>query len=105
MWGRHEDVAAIEIRPRLAVAPDLVLRQLDPTPLAGNEARITEALRPLYEAMTAGAAALALGEPAPSSRKKRSQPASNQTPWLCPSRHGTRVVEQLPGLPCSNHDR
>ncbi len=64
VWGRHEDVAAIEIRPRLAVAPDLVLRQLDPTPLAGNEARITEALRPLYEAMTAGAAALALGEPA-----------------------------------------
>ena len=54
VWGRHEDVAAIEIRPRLAVAPDLVLRQLDPAPLAGDEARITEALRPLYEAMTSG---------------------------------------------------
>ena len=64
LWGRREDLVAIEIRPRLAVAPDLLLRQLDPSPLAGDGARITEALRPLYEAMTAGAAALALGEPA-----------------------------------------
>ena len=63
LWGRHADVAAIEVRPRLAVAPDLVLRQLDPAPLGLDGARITKALRPLYEAMTAGAAAVALGEP------------------------------------------
>jgi uncharacterized Zn finger protein len=64
-WGREEDLATIEIRPRLAVAPDLVLRQLDPSPLSDDGDRITEALRPLYEAITGGAAALALGEPAP----------------------------------------
>ena len=28
--GGDADLAAIEARPRLAVAPDLVLRQLDP---------------------------------------------------------------------------
>jgi uncharacterized Zn finger protein len=64
-WGRDEDLATIEIRPRLAVAPDLVLRQLDPTPLADDGTRIIEALRPLYEAITGGAAALVLDEPAP----------------------------------------
>ena len=65
MWGRHEDLASIEIRPRLAVAPDLVLRQLDPAPLAGDAGSITDALRPLYEAITTGAAALAFGESEP----------------------------------------
>jgi uncharacterized Zn finger protein len=64
-WGRDEDLAAIEVRPRLAVAPDLILRQLDPSPLGDDGARITAALRPLYEAMTAGAAALALDESSP----------------------------------------
>jgi uncharacterized Zn finger protein len=63
-WGREEDLATIEIRPRLAVAPDLVLRQLDPSPLSDDGTRIIEALRPLYEAITGGAAALVLDEPA-----------------------------------------
>jgi hypothetical protein len=58
-------LAAIEIRPRLAVAPDLVLRQLDPSALGDDGVRITDALRPLYEIMTAGAAALALGDAVP----------------------------------------
>ena len=60
-WGRPDDLAAIEIRPRMAVAPDLVLRQLDPSPLGRATGQITEA-PPLYQAMTAGAAALALGD-------------------------------------------
>ncbi len=64
LWGQRGDLGAIEIRPRLAVAPDLVLQQLDAEALAGGGTRITDALRPFYEAMTAGAAALALGEPA-----------------------------------------
>jgi uncharacterized Zn finger protein len=61
-WGVASEVAAIETRPRLAVAPDLVLRQLDPGPLAGDGDRITEELRVLYSAITTGAAALALDE-------------------------------------------
>jgi hypothetical protein len=61
-WGADADLAGIETRPRLAVASDLVLRQLDPTPLATDGVRITEELRGLYEAITAGAAALALDE-------------------------------------------
>lgn len=61
-WGVDADVAAIETRPRLAVTPDLVLRQLDPAPLVSDGVRIIEELRPLYEAMTAGAAAVALDE-------------------------------------------
>ena len=60
-WGTDADVAAIEARPRLAVAPDLILRQLDPAPLGPEGARITQDLRALYEGITAGAAALALG--------------------------------------------
>jgi uncharacterized Zn finger protein len=68
IWGRHEDLANIEIRPRLAVAPDLVLRQLDPAPLARDAASIPEALLPFYEAMTTGSAALALGESGPENR-------------------------------------
>jgi uncharacterized Zn finger protein len=64
-WGREEALATIEIRPRLAVAPDLVLRQLDPSPLSDDGTRIIEALRPLYAAMTGGAAALVLDPPAP----------------------------------------
>jgi uncharacterized Zn finger protein len=59
-WGLGADLAAIEIRPRLAVAPDLVLRQLDPEPLAADAERITDALGGLYEAITAASAALAL---------------------------------------------
>jgi uncharacterized Zn finger protein len=62
LWRRDADIATVEIRPRLAVAPDLVLRQLDPAPLGAEGPSIVEALRPLYEAMTAGGAALALGE-------------------------------------------
>ena len=73
-WGREEALATIEIRPRLAVAPDLVLRQLDPTPLADDGTRIIEALRPLYEAITGGAAALVLDEPAPVLLPRRSGP-------------------------------
>ena len=73
-WGREEDLATIEIRPRLAVAPDLVLRQLDPSPLADDGTRIIEALRPLYEAITGGAAALVLDEPAPVLLPRRSGP-------------------------------
>jgi uncharacterized Zn finger protein len=60
LWGSDADVAAIETRPRLAVAPDLVLRQLDPAPLAADGPRITEMLRVYYEAITSGAASLAL---------------------------------------------
>jgi hypothetical protein len=63
-WGRDGDLAGIEIRPRLAVAPDLVLRRLDPSPLAADGTRIIEELRPLYQAITSGAAALTLGEAA-----------------------------------------
>ncbi len=59
-WGVDADLAAIEIRPRLAVAPDLVLRQLDPGPLAADGERISDGLRGLYEAITAGSAVLAL---------------------------------------------
>ena len=62
LWGVDADLAAIEIRPRLAVAPDLVLRQLDPAPLAADGDQITEQLRALYEAITAGSAVLALEE-------------------------------------------
>jgi uncharacterized Zn finger protein len=62
LWGGDLDLGAIEIRPRLAVAPDLVLRQLDPSPLIGDAVRITEELRSLYEAITSGAAALTLGD-------------------------------------------
>ena len=61
-WGRPAELASLEIRPRLAVAPDLVLRQLDPAALGDDGERIMNGLRPLYEAITAGAAALALGE-------------------------------------------
>ena len=62
LWGVEADVAAIETRPRLAVASDLVLRQLDPAPLGADGDRIIEELRVLYEAITSGAAALALGD-------------------------------------------
>jgi uncharacterized Zn finger protein len=65
LWGQHADLAAVEFRPRRAVAPDLVLRQLDPVPLGADGSRIIDALRPFYEAMTEGAAALTLGEPLP----------------------------------------
>jgi len=62
LWGDDADVAAIETRPRLAVASDLVLRQLDPAPLGADGDRITEELRVRYQAITSGAAALALGD-------------------------------------------
>ena len=59
-WGTEADLAAVEARPRLAVAPDLILRQLDPAPLGPDGARITEDLRALYDVITAGSASLAL---------------------------------------------
>ena len=59
-WGTDDDLAGIEARPRLAVAPDLILRQLDPAPLGPDGAQITEDLRAFYDVITAGAAALAL---------------------------------------------
>ena len=62
LWGVDADVAAIETRPRLAVASDLVLRQLEPAPLGADGNQIIEELRVLYEAITSGAAALALGD-------------------------------------------
>ena len=61
-WGSDDDLAAIETRPRLAVASDLILRQLDPTPLGADGARIAEDLRGLYDMITAGAASLSLDE-------------------------------------------
>jgi uncharacterized Zn finger protein len=64
-WGDPEDVSSIELRPRSAVAPDLILRQLDPSPL-GEAAGIIDDLRPLYEGITVHAIALALGEEATS---------------------------------------
>ena len=59
-WGADGDLAAIETRPRLAVAPDLILRQLDPAPLGADGAGLADDLRGLYAVITAGAAALAL---------------------------------------------
>ncbi len=60
-WGSPDDVSTIEVRPRLAVVADLVLRQLDPSPL-GDGARIIDELRPLYQDITSNAIALAFGE-------------------------------------------
>ena len=59
-WGIDAEIAAIQTRPRLAAASDLVLRQLDPGPLGADGERITGELRSLYEAITFGAAALTL---------------------------------------------
>jgi len=64
-WGNPDDVSTIELRPRLAVAADLILRQLDPSPL-GEVAGVIDELRPLYEGITTNAIALALGEDSPS---------------------------------------
>ena len=61
-WGIDAEIAAIQTRPRLAAASDLVLRQLDPGPLGADGERITGELRSLYEAITSGAAALTLGD-------------------------------------------
>lgn len=60
-WGSPDDLSTIEVRPRLAVAADLVLRQLDPSPL-GDAAGVIDDLRLLYEGITANAIALAFGE-------------------------------------------
>jgi uncharacterized Zn finger protein len=60
-WGNHDDVSAIEVRPRLAVAADLVLRQLDSAAL-GDDASIVDELRPLYARITSHAIAMAFGE-------------------------------------------
>jgi uncharacterized Zn finger protein len=73
-WGRPDDLWALDIRPRMAVAPDLVLRQLDPSPLGRDGERVTEVLRGLYQAMTTGAAALALAEPQPTAIDVPSDP-------------------------------
>jgi hypothetical protein len=64
LWGRESDLVdlmAHPVRPRLAVAPDLLLRQLDPEPLGHHAQRIEDALRPMYEALTARAAEIAIG--------------------------------------------
>jgi uncharacterized Zn finger protein len=61
-WGADADLAAIETRPRLTVASDLVLRQLDPAPLAPDGERIAEVLRALYDGITLGSASLTLPE-------------------------------------------
>jgi uncharacterized Zn finger protein len=79
-WGRDEDLATIQIRPRLAVAPDLVLRQLDPSPLSDAGTLVTEALRPLYEAITGGAAALVLGERPPVDINQETRPDHTPAP-------------------------
>jgi uncharacterized Zn finger protein len=60
-WGNAEDLSTIEVRPRSAVAADLILRQLDPSKL-GEVAGIIDELRPLYEGITAQAITLVLGE-------------------------------------------
>ncbi len=60
-WGRTADLDGLEARPRLAVAPDLILRQLDAAPLGPDGARIAGDLRALYDVITTGAASLALG--------------------------------------------
>ena len=63
LWGRESDLAdliAHPVRPRLAVAPDLLLRQLDPEPLGDHAQPIKDVLGPMYEAMTAGAAAVTI---------------------------------------------
>jgi uncharacterized Zn finger protein len=60
-WGDGEALSIVEVRPRLAVAADLALRQLDPVPL-GDAAGVIDELRPLYEGITSGAVALAFGE-------------------------------------------
>ena len=66
-WGSADDMSTIEVRPRLAVAADLVLRQLDPSPL-GDAAGVIDELRPLYEGITSNAIALAFGEESTPSR-------------------------------------
>ena len=66
LWGRESELAdliALPVRPRLAVAPDLLLRQLDPEPLGSYAERIEQALRPTYEAMTNGASRTVLDRP------------------------------------------
>ena len=60
-WGGTEDLSAIEIRPRVPVAADLVLRQLDPSVLT-DPAGAIDRLRPLYQEITTNAVALAFGE-------------------------------------------
>ena len=62
LWGVDTDLAGFETRPRLAVAPDLVLRQLEPAPLGADGARMAEELRAFYEAITVGASTMALDE-------------------------------------------
>jgi uncharacterized Zn finger protein len=60
-WGNYDDATILEVRPRLAVAADLILRQLDPSAL-GDAVVAVDELRPLYERITSGAIALAFGE-------------------------------------------
>jgi uncharacterized Zn finger protein len=61
-WGKQEDASIVEARPRLTVAADLILRQLDPSPLGNDAAVVIDELRPLYESITSNAIALAFGE-------------------------------------------
>jgi uncharacterized Zn finger protein len=62
-WGEDTDLRSIEVHYRRTVAPDLVLRRLDPEPLGAAGDHILESLRHSYEEITAAAASLALGEP------------------------------------------
>jgi len=63
VWGEGTDLRPIDVRYRKAVAPDLVLRRLDPAPLGADGDRILEVLRRSYEGITAAAASLAMGGP------------------------------------------
>jgi uncharacterized Zn finger protein len=54
-WCSAVDLRDLEVRPRLAVVPDLVLRQLDPAALGSEGRRMLERLRPMYEAMVTSA--------------------------------------------------
>jgi uncharacterized Zn finger protein len=60
-WGGEDDLSTIEVRARLAVSADLMLRQLDSAAL-GEDAGVVEALTPLYETITSRAIALDFGE-------------------------------------------
>ena len=62
LYHRTAAQVDLDLVLRLAVAPDLVLRQLDPEPLAADGEQIIDELRGLYEAITAGSAVLALEE-------------------------------------------
>ena len=61
VWGEGAALGTIGVRYHRPVAPDLVLRRLDPAPLGDNADRIVAELGRAYAEITAAAAALALG--------------------------------------------